>query len=238
MKIRHQIVRFAVLALVCLNTSTCGSVKITSPDETRKNLTTPFNLVIEHSGCGQPLSGMTAWLDKGTGAEQEIGNAFVFDGSHTWTAPDYPLPLGAHTLEVDPQVNWGSPLACIGGYNTKREFVVHESTCIKGKVYFRSLDNNSPAPILNANVSVFLVDGSEGVASVLTDANGDFCLDGIPVGHYIKVAFYGRTDPRLENIDIGVTPHSCANQDCLDICEFDPEKCEAGCFITDLPPEF
>jgi hypothetical protein len=239
MKIHIQIARFAVLALVCLNTNTCGQVKITSPDETRKNLTVPFDLVVEHSGCGQPLPEITAWLDRGTTKEQDISSAFVFDGSHTWSASSYPLPLGSHTLEVDPQVDWGNPLVCIGGFNTKREFVVHESTCIRGKLYKRSFPESLPEPISNAIVDVTLVDGAEKVASRVTDANGAFCLDGIPVGHFFDVTFTKgeKLTPVIANVDAGVTPHSCANQDCIDICEYRPEYCDAGCFFAE-PPEF
>jgi len=86
----------------------CSRIEIQKPAEDEPNVTTPYTLVVKHTGCGtvQPET-FSAWLDKNSETPQEITDAFSY-AMDIWTAMDYALPMGTHMLSVSAEVTTGS----------------------------------------------------------------------------------------------------------------------------------
>ena len=86
----------------------CSRIEIQNPNEDEKNITTPYTLVVKHTGCGtvKPET-FKAWLDKDSNTPQDITNDFSYS-QDTWTASDYNLSMGTHTLSVSADVTTGS----------------------------------------------------------------------------------------------------------------------------------
>lgn len=94
---------FALMALVAMAVfSSCdtAAIEITSPAEDQQTITTPFDLRVEHKGCGtiNPRT-FRALLDEGTSEQREISADF-YHQSGIWTANQIELPAGSHTLTV------------------------------------------------------------------------------------------------------------------------------------------
>lgn len=104
---------FSVLFLVLLTFglllfSACSRIEIENPAEAGQNITTPYTLVARHTGCGAvQQASFQAWLDKNGDSPQEITQAFSFNAD-VWTASDFDLPMGTHTLTVRADVTTGS----------------------------------------------------------------------------------------------------------------------------------
>ncbi len=97
-----------LLAFGIALTTGCSRIEIQNPAEDEGNITTPYTLVVQHTGCGtvNPET-FKAWLDKDSDTPQEITNAFSYSND-TWTASNYNLPMGNHTLLVRADVTAGS----------------------------------------------------------------------------------------------------------------------------------
>jgi len=77
--------------------SGCSRIEVQNPAKDGQNISTPYTMVVKHSGCGSVKSGtFQAWLDKDTDAPQEITSAFSY-AQDTWTAADYNRPNGNHS---------------------------------------------------------------------------------------------------------------------------------------------
>jgi hypothetical protein len=101
----------------------CSRIEIQNPSVDEKNITTPYTLVVQHTGCGtvKPET-FKAWLDKDSDTPQEITSAFSYS-QDTWTASNYNLSMGNHTLSVRADVTTGS--WCYEGKSTdERAFFV------------------------------------------------------------------------------------------------------------------
>lgn len=86
----------------------CSSIEIENPAEDVENITTPYTLVVKHKGCGSVNTGtFKAWLNKDSDSPLEITSAFTYSND-TWTAQDYNLPMGNHTLWVNADITTGS----------------------------------------------------------------------------------------------------------------------------------
>ena len=117
----------AFLAFGFILTPGCSRIEIQSPAEDGQNVTTPYTLIVEHTGCGtvEPET-FEAWLDKDSDAPQEITSAFSY-ASDIWTALDYNLPMGHHTLSVSAAVTTGST-CYVGSSSDTRTFFVAPCT--------------------------------------------------------------------------------------------------------------
>ena len=114
-----------VLALVLMNG--CSRIEIEKPAQGEQNITTPYSLVVKHTGCGtvKPES-FKAWLDKDSDTAQDITSAFSYS-QDSWTAADYSFSMGNHTLFVSADVTTGA--WCYETKNTdKRAFFVAPCT--------------------------------------------------------------------------------------------------------------
>ena len=88
---------------ICL--MSCSSVFITTPPKAQNTLGSPHDLVVTHSGCGQPEpNSIWAVLDYDTDNEINISSAFQYVGG-AWIAENYPLPLGEHKLNIHADVH-------------------------------------------------------------------------------------------------------------------------------------
>lgn len=88
--------------------SGCSRIEVQNPAKDGQNITTPYTLVVKHTGCGSVKSGtFKAWLDKDSDAPQEITSIFSY-AHNTWTAADYNLPMGNHSLTVSADVSTSS----------------------------------------------------------------------------------------------------------------------------------
>jgi hypothetical protein len=97
---------FSALGLALWNG--CSRIEIQSPAQDEQNISTPYTMVVKHSGCGNvKTASFEAWLDKDSDAAQEITSAFTY-AQGTWTAKDYNLPMGNHSLSVRADVETGS----------------------------------------------------------------------------------------------------------------------------------
>jgi hypothetical protein len=105
----------------------CSRIEIQNPAEDEQNIITPYTLVVHHTGCGTVSPGsFKAWLDKDSDSPQDITNAFSYS-QDTWTASEYNLPMGNHTLWVNANVTTGS--WCYEGKSSdKRTFFVAPCT--------------------------------------------------------------------------------------------------------------
>ena len=99
---------FAILALGVILMNGCSRIEIQNPAQDEQNIITPYTLVVKHTGCGtvEPET-FQAWLDKDSDTAREITNAFSYS-QDTWTASDFNLPMGNHTLWVNANVSTGS----------------------------------------------------------------------------------------------------------------------------------
>lgn len=105
----------------------CSNIVIEKPAAEELNITTPYTLVVKHTGCGtvKPET-FKAWLDKDSDTNQEITSAFSYS-QDTWTVSDYSLSMGNHTLSVRADVTTGS--WCYEGKSTdERSFFVAPCT--------------------------------------------------------------------------------------------------------------
>lgn len=85
----------------------CSRIEIEKPAENEKNITTPYTLVVKHTGCGSVRQEtFQAWLDKDSDASVDISDIFSYS-QDTWTASDYDLPMGNHSLWVTADVTTG-----------------------------------------------------------------------------------------------------------------------------------
>jgi hypothetical protein len=107
--------------------SACSRIEIQSPEQDGQNITTPYTLVVDHTGCGtvKPET-FKAWLDKDGDNPEDISNAFSYS-QDTWTATDYDLPMGNHTLSVQAGVNTGG-WCRVGKARDERAFFVAPCT--------------------------------------------------------------------------------------------------------------
>ena len=108
MKISSYALLVVLLALGFVLMNGCSRIEIQNPAEDEQNITTPYTLVVQHTGCGtvNPET-FKAWLDKDSDTPQEITSAFSYS-QDTWTASDYNLPMGNHALLVSADVTTGS----------------------------------------------------------------------------------------------------------------------------------
>jgi len=92
-----------VVGMLVLFTSGCGKVFIISPGQTQTVIDTPFTLQAQKndSTCTYRNGSFQAYIDKGQAGQVDISGAFTRpSNSNIWTATDYPLPIGDHTLYV------------------------------------------------------------------------------------------------------------------------------------------
>lgn len=235
MKNYYRVALVMSLVLVSLTMVGCTSgIKIQSPPEDRKYLTsTPYDLEVVHTGCGSVVpDSLEAWLDKGEENEQDITSAFTSsDGK--WTASDFELPLDSHTFTARANVVTG-PWCMEGKTSDTRQFFVSEPTCVKGTVlgYFRGEDPSQAVPLPGATILVKLY--GEIVGEGISDDDGFFCIDNVPVGFLVDVSISYKAGSdvarwSMERFDPGLTLNrSCLKQDCRDVCEGDPEECTEG----------
>lgn len=237
-----------VLVSVALAEGCYSNIEIQSPAESRKHITTPYDLEIVHTGCGSAVvDSLEVWLDKGMERQEDISDAFTY-GADTWTAPDYALPLDSHTLTVQAGVAPG--LFCrIGREGDTREFFVSEPTCTEGRILaYHETEDPSQAgpPPARATIEIRLSQDQELVAKAMTDEDGSFCIDDIPMGFLVDIRVFIE-DPMgvgyaflaedgiwsLEGFDPGLTmDRSCAKDNCADafaaFCANHPEQCKDG----------
>lgn len=85
----------------------CSYITIKNPSEHEKYLTNPYDIHVEHTGCGsvEPET-FQAWLDKGSSSEKDITSFFSYS-NELWTALDYVFPSGNHTLTATAHVDTG-----------------------------------------------------------------------------------------------------------------------------------
>jgi hypothetical protein len=79
-------------------------LEITSPTEDQTLITAPFDLQVDHMGCGtiDPAT-FKAWLDKGQPSEREITSYFIHE-SGIWKAEQFKLPEGVHTFNAEVEI--------------------------------------------------------------------------------------------------------------------------------------
>lgn len=108
--------RSLVVAILIFVNSGCGKVFIKSPTETQTVITSPFTLQAQKNDntCTFRDGSFKAYIDKGQASQIDITGAFTRpSNSNIWTATDYPLPIGEHTLYVSGRFNgsllcWGT----------------------------------------------------------------------------------------------------------------------------------
>lgn len=105
----------------------CSRIEIEKPAQNELNITPPYTLFVKHTGCGTVKSEtFKAWLDKDSDAPQEITAAFSYS-QDSWTAANYDLPMGNHSLTVSANVTTGS--WCFAGKSSdSRSFFVAPCT--------------------------------------------------------------------------------------------------------------
>ena len=110
----------------------CSRIEIEKPAQDEPNVTTPYTLSVKHTGCGtvQPET-FKAWLDKDSDLPYEITNAFTYS-QDSWTASDFDLSMGSHTLTVSADVITGSWCRVAKSSDTRSFFVAPCTDFIQG----------------------------------------------------------------------------------------------------------
>ena len=102
----------------------CSYITIENPSQEEALVTRPYDLNVEHTGCGSVQPGtFQALLDKGMASEQDITNAFSYS-NELWSAPNQNLPIGSHTFTASASVTTGG-WCYVGRAMDTREFEVH-----------------------------------------------------------------------------------------------------------------
>ena len=221
--------RFAFVISIIFIMAGCGSIQIQSPSKDQKYITTPYDLKVKHTGCGEYVSEtFKAYLDKGKENEQDITSEFTESGRE-WIASAYGLPLGSHTLWARADLRRPSGLGGIFCWSLDesddRQFLVYEPTCIKGTVlgYLRGQDPSEAEPLPDASIRVYRAGTKDLVAEGVSDEKGNYCIDKVPLG--ILVDIYVEQTPfsghkcsgQKDDIDTGLTPNICPNCIVVDI---------------------
>ena len=214
MKNYYRITPVIIFILVFFIFVGCSTIKILSPSEDQKYITTPYDLKVGHTGCGRvQLETFSAWLDKGTEVEQEITGSFTYTGS--WTAQNYELPLGSHELYA--YAGLEKPNRCCSDASDKRRFIVSQPTCIMGKVAGYWTDPSQNEPLSGASIKIYRAGTNTLVAEGVSDEEGNYCIDRVPLGMLVDIAVAGfLVDPcsgGKNDIDTGLIPNSCP--DCI-----------------------
>lgn len=127
MKIFYYTQLIVILVVGFFFINGCSNIEIEKPAAEAPNITTPYTLVVKHTGCGtvKPET-FKAWLDKDSETEQEITEAFTYS-QDSWIASNYNLSMGNHTLFVRADVTTGS--WCYAGKSSdERTFFVAPCT--------------------------------------------------------------------------------------------------------------
>ena len=99
-----------IVALLTIFTSGCGKVFITSPGQDGMVVDSPFTLKAQKNDntCTFRDGSFQAYIDRGQAGQIDITGAFTRpSNSNIWTAADYPLPVGEHTLYVSGRFDGG-----------------------------------------------------------------------------------------------------------------------------------
>ncbi|MBN1154752.1 hypothetical protein JXB12_07515 [candidate division KSB1 bacterium] len=122
----------ATMAISLILISGCSRIEIEKPAQNEPDVTTPYTLSVKHTGCGtvQPET-FKAWLDKDSDLPYDITNAFTYSRD-TWTAPDFDLSMGSHTLTVSADVTTGSWCRVAKHSDTRSFFVAPCTDFVEG----------------------------------------------------------------------------------------------------------
>ena len=108
MKSMHYTLMVLSLTASFIVMNGCSRIEIQKPSDEDQIITTPYTLIVKHNGCGRPdPESFRAWLNKDDPNLLDISSAFTYAGD-TWTALDYSLPRGNHTLTATANVRTGS----------------------------------------------------------------------------------------------------------------------------------
>jgi len=97
-------VKYFVISLISIFMLGCGSIFIRSPVPSQTRIYTPFTLEAQKNDqwCSFDNNSFRAYLDKNTRSQLEISNSFTRPlNSNIWTAPNFNLPIGSHSLTVE-----------------------------------------------------------------------------------------------------------------------------------------
>ena len=123
MKDFSRVMLIAALVPVGFLVNACSNILIQNPTKNEQIISTPYTLVVKHTGCGtvKPET-FKAWLDKGSNTSQEITSDFSYS-LNTWTSTDYSLSMGNHTLSVGADVIAGGWCYTAKNADTRTFFV-------------------------------------------------------------------------------------------------------------------
>jgi len=156
-------------------------IEITRPPQGYAYIYTPYDLKVEHRGCGtvKPETFQARLLHDPTGDEDDITGSFTYSAD-VWTAPNYPL-LAPGKSKVSAQARVSTGLFCTERKTSdEREFFVLPRACIRGKVLQR-WGHAEPQPYPNAPIKVYMSGTEDIVAEGFADQSGNYCLD-VPMG--------------------------------------------------------
>ena len=220
MSIQYRIMTLIGTFLIFQSVSSCqAGLAISQPAKERKHLTTPTDLTISQIGCPTLGPGeIKAWSEHVELGQIDLTDEFAF-GNGQWSGSDIEMQLGTQTFTVDWVAMKPVPTCWEGQRLDSRTFTMYEPTCIRGQVLGVWGDDDPGTPVSKAGIEVSLTQDGEVVGQAISNTDGYFCIDSIPLGFLV--------DLRIMHPDISTiskpglnpatnAPHTCQNPEfCL-----------------------